>query len=65
MEAPERASRLWLVLAVATLWTVGTGTAAEAAAPVSNLLALPPRHRARPRASGQRPVLAKNVVRAR
>lgn len=30
MQAPERAERLWLVLAVATLWTVSVGCASQA-----------------------------------
>ncbi len=31
MTRPERASRLWLAMAVATLWTVSVGGAVEAA----------------------------------
>jgi hypothetical protein len=57
MTDPERASRLWLALAVATLWVVSVGGAAEAALPASSLEALPvlhparlrPRRRTRPR----------------
>ncbi len=33
MQAPDRAERLWLVLAVATLWTVSVGCAQDAAWP--------------------------------
>ncbi len=40
-DEPDRASRLWLVLALATLWTVTLGSTAEAAAAVSPLAALP------------------------
>jgi hypothetical protein len=32
MTRPERASRLWLAMAVATLWTVSVGGAVEASA---------------------------------
>lgn len=49
---PARASRLWLVLALATLWTVSVGSAADAAAPVSPLEELPPAHIARRRWRG-------------
>ena len=31
MTRPERASRLWLAMAIATLWTVSVGGAVEAA----------------------------------
>lgn len=48
MTDPQRASRLWLVLALATLWTISVGSAAEATAPVSPLSALPPSPPARP-----------------
>ena len=34
MTSPARAERLWLVLAVATLWVVSVGCEAEAAVPV-------------------------------
>ncbi len=40
MTDPARASRLWLALAVATLWLVRVGGAAEADIPESTLLAL-------------------------
>jgi len=38
---PARAARLWLAVAVATLWLVSLGGAAEAALPVSTVPALP------------------------
>ena len=37
MTSPGRAERLWLVIAVATLWTVSVGCAAEVALPVPGL----------------------------
>lgn len=40
MTDPARAARLWLALAVATLWSVSVGGAAEAHAPVSGLAAM-------------------------
>lgn len=47
MTDPTRASRLWLVIAVATLWTVLVGGAADASLPASSLDALPATHIAR------------------
>ncbi len=47
MTSVERAERLWLVLAVATLWVVSVGCEAEEAMPVVALEALPERHVAR------------------
>jgi len=44
MTDPERATRLWLVIAVATLWVVLVGGAADANLPVSSLDALPETH---------------------
>ena len=41
MTSPGRAERLWLVIAVATLWTVSVGCAAEVALPVPVLFDLP------------------------
>jgi Transposase DDE domain len=38
MTQPERAARLWLAVAVATLWLLSVGGAAEEAIPVSTLL---------------------------
>jgi hypothetical protein len=53
---PARAERLWLALAVATLWTVSVGCQAEAARPPPQLSRLPARHIARRRANHQHPV---------
>jgi hypothetical protein len=53
MRDPERATRFWLVLAVATLWAVSVGGAAEVSLPASGLQALPPTHAARRRATGR------------
>ena len=52
---PERAERLWLALAVATLWVVSVGSAAEAAEQPCELSKLPARHVARRTARGLRP----------
>lgn len=41
MTDPRRAERLWLAIAVATLWVVSVGGAAEAALPASTLDPLP------------------------
>lgn len=41
MDDPERASRLWLVLALATLWTVTLGSSAEARPGVSPWATVP------------------------
>jgi hypothetical protein len=41
---PQRAERLWLVLAVATLWMVMLGGTAESVSPRPNLELLPPTH---------------------
>jgi hypothetical protein len=49
MTDPARAERLWLALAVATLWVVRVGGEADANLPVSSLDALPPTHIARRR----------------
>lgn len=57
MTDPARASRLWLVMAIATLWLVSIGGAAEESLPASSLEALPARHvarRCRPRGSRPR-----------
>jgi hypothetical protein len=53
MVDPRRAERLWLAIAVATLWTVSVGGEADASITVSSLLALPVTHVARRRASGR------------
>ncbi len=49
MTDPERANRLWLAMAVAPLWVVSVGGAAEATLPASSLEALPALHVARRR----------------
>jgi Transposase DDE domain len=53
MVDPERAERLWLAIAVASLWVVSVGGEADANLPVSSLEALPPTHIARRKASGR------------
>jgi hypothetical protein len=53
MTDPARATRLWLALAVATLWVVSVGGEADATLPVSSLEALPELHVARRRATGR------------
>ena len=52
---PARAERLWLAVAVATLWTVSVGCQAEVEQPQPQVRQLPERHIARKRATGQRP----------
>ncbi len=47
MTAPARASRLWLAIAVATLWVVSVGGEAEAAVPEATVETLPQLHIAR------------------
>lgn len=47
MVDPERAERLWLAIAVATLWVVSVGGEVDATLPVSSLEALPQTHVAR------------------
>jgi hypothetical protein len=47
MADPTRAARLWLALAVATLWVVSVGGEADANLPASSLELLPPTHIAR------------------
>jgi hypothetical protein len=49
MTDPERASRLWLAIAVATLWVVSVGGEAEATLPACSLEELPVMHVARRR----------------
>ena len=44
---PQRAERLWLALAVSTLWVVGVGSQAEVTLPAKQPEQLPPRHVAR------------------
>jgi hypothetical protein len=53
MVDPERAERLWLAIAVATLWVVSVGGEADANLPASSLEALPETHVARRKASGR------------
>ena len=53
MTSPGRAERLWLVIAVATLWTVSVGCAAEVALPVPVLADLPAQQVARCHANGR------------
>ncbi|MDQ5853243.1 MAG: transposase [Chloroflexota bacterium] len=53
MTDPARAARLWLALAVATLWVVSVGGEADATLPASSVAALPERHVARRRARGR------------
>ena len=47
MVDPERAERLWLAIAVATLWAVSVGGEVDASLPASSLEALPEKHIAR------------------
>ncbi len=47
MVDPQRAERLWLAIAVATLWAVSVGGEVDATLPVSSLEALPETHVAR------------------
>src|ERR671932_2619048 len=53
MTDPARATRLWLAIAVATLWVVSVGGEADATLPVSSLEDLPELHVARRRATGR------------
>ena len=55
MSDPQRAARLWLAVAVATLWLLSVGGMAEEAVPVSTLLPLPAdgRPTSRPRQATQ------------
>jgi hypothetical protein len=50
MVDPERATRFWLAIAVATLWVLSVGGEADANLPASSLDALPENHIARRRA---------------
>ncbi len=54
MTDPQRAERLWLAMALATLWVVSVGCAAEVAQPAPQVEALPATHIARQRARGRR-----------
>ncbi len=53
MTDPKGAERLWLAIAVATLWVVSVGGQADATLPVSSLEALPDSHIARRKATGR------------
>ena len=53
MVDPARAERLWLAIAVATVWVLSVGGQADASLPVSSLEHLPPTHIARRKASGR------------
>jgi hypothetical protein len=53
MTDPARISRLWLVLAVAALYTISLGSQVEAQQPASQLGELPPTHIARRTATGR------------
>ncbi len=53
MTDPQRAERLWLAIAVATLWVVSVGGQADASLPVSSREALPELHVARRKATGR------------
>jgi hypothetical protein len=53
MTDPARAERLWLALAVATVWVVSVGGEVDANVPLSSLVALPETHVARRNASGR------------
>lgn len=50
---PDRATRFWLPIAVATLWVVSVGGAADVALPASSLEQLPETHIARRKASAR------------
>ena len=49
MRAPDRAARLWLAVAVATLWLLSVGEGADETIPVSTLLDVTGRCPERPR----------------
>lgn len=53
MTDPARVERLWLVIAVATLWVVSVGATAEDALPASSFDALPDTHVAKRRYSSK------------
>jgi Transposase DDE domain len=63
MTDPTRAERLWLALALATLWTVSVGCLAEATLPMPLLSELPERHVARRPTKARRPVRALSCFR--
>ena len=53
MVNPARAERLWLAIAVATVWVLSVGGQADARVSVSGLEALPPTHIARQKATNR------------
>lgn len=53
MTDPKRATRLWLALAVATLWSLSVGGEVDATGPASTLDVLPETHIARRLAAGR------------
>lgn len=53
MTNPERVQRLWLVMAVALLYTISLGSQVEADQPASMLAQLPEQHIARRTATGR------------
>lgn len=55
MTCPQRAARLWLVLAVAQLYSLSLGCQADATTPAPQPADLPPTHVARRTAKGQPP----------
>jgi hypothetical protein len=57
MTDPQRATRLWLAIAVATLWVVSVGGEAEDSLPASSFDDLPPSHIARRTTQRARPRL--------
>jgi DDE family transposase len=63
MKDPRRAERLWLAIAVATLWTVSVGCQAEATLAVPLLSDLPEQHIARRRVRQKRPSRALSCFR--
>lgn len=56
MQDPQRATRFWLALAVATLWILSVGGQVDADLPACSLQALPARHIARRTSSGIPPL---------
>ena len=63
MRDPRRAERLWLAMAVSTLWVVSVGCQAEVAMPLPALDELPAQHIARQRARGRRPARSMSCFR--
>ncbi len=63
MTDSQRAAGLWLVLAVATLWSVSIGGEAEVTRPANSLGRLPARHIARQRGPQPQPPPRLSVAR--